>query len=243
MTLSYDYYHIDLKNAIGSISATNTQIQNLCEQSGGTSPYCVLFVRPLPFGDHSAANFPTSVVSENLNTAYTAIEGSDIEAGYRFDLADMVAGWPGAFDMRILANIQPVNESQQFTNAALTHAVMSKGHITGFINYTVGDWSFGLLDRWISGFSRASQPTIIYAQPRVPDSNYVDVDIEKRFTAGDATYSAYFTVQNLFNALAPLAPTTSGAPGIYYPVANGQSGGSDADIMGRYFTIGLRARF
>jgi len=241
LTVSYDYYHIDLKNAIGSISATNTQIQNLCEQSNGASPYCALFIRPLPFSDHSAANYPTSVLSENLNTAYTAIEGSDIEADYHFDLADVQDKWPGSVDLRVLANIQPVNQSQQFTNAAFTYAVFSKGHLTTFLNYTLDDWTFGVQDRWISSFNRANQPTIIYAQPRIPDSNYVDLNIEKKFTVDDATYSAYFTVQNAFNKLAPLDPTVSGAPGIYYPVANGQSGGSGADIMGRYFTIGIRA--
>jgi len=241
LTLSYDYYHIDLKNAIGSISATNTQIQNLCEQSNGTSPYCALFIRPLPFSDRSAANYPSSVLTENLNTAYTAIEGSDIEANYHFDLADVQSAWPGSVDLRVLANIQPVNQSQQFTNAALTYAVMSKGHITGFINYNLGDWTFGLEDRWISSFNRASQPSIIFAQPRVPSSNYIDIDVERKFGIDDQTYTVYVTVQNLFNELAPLDPTTTGAPGIFYPVASGSSGGSDADIMGRYFTIGLRA--
>jgi outer membrane receptor protein involved in Fe transport len=241
LTLSYDYYHIDLKNAIGSISATNVQIQNLCEQSGGTSPYCQLFIRPLPFSDHTPANYPTSVLSQNLNTAYTAIEGSDIEADYHFDMADIQDKLPGSVDVRLLANIQPVNQSQQFTNAAFTHAVFSKGRFTAFVNYTLDDWSFGLQDRWISGFNRASQPTIIFAQPEVSDSNYVDVNLERKFHVDDQTYSAYVTVQNLFNTLAPLVPATTGAPGIYYPVASGQSGGSGADIMGRYFTIGLRA--
>ena len=143
--------------------------------------------------------------------------------------------------MRVLANIQPVNESQQFTGAAYTYSVMSKGHVTSFINYSVGDWTLGLENRWISGFKRASQPTIIFAQPRIRSSDYVDLNIERKFTVDDSTYSAYVTVQNLFNDQAPLDPTTSGAPGIFYPVASGSSGGSDADIMGRYFTIGLRA--
>ncbi|HEY4077827.1 MAG TPA: TonB-dependent receptor [Rhizomicrobium sp.] len=241
LTLSYDYYHIDLKNAIGSISATNSQIQNLCEQSGGTSPYCALFIRPLPFSDHTTANYPTSILSENLNTAYTAIEGSDIELDYHFDLADVQDNWPGSLDLRVLANMQPVNLSQQFTAAAYTYSTMSKGHVTGFINYSLGNWSFGLENRWISGFRRATQPTIIFAQPRIRSSDYVDINVERKFTIDDETYSAYVTVQNLFNSLAPLDPTTSGAPGIYYPVASGQSGGADADIMGRYFTIGVRA--
>jgi outer membrane receptor protein involved in Fe transport len=235
LTMSLDYYHINLKNAIGSISATNTQIQNICEQSNGTSPYCVLFIRPFPFADHTPANYPTHVLSENLNTAYTAVEGFDFETDYQFDMADVVDNWDGALSLRLLANYQPVNITQQFTGAAVTKAVFPHGHVTGFVNYTVGDWSVGLQDRWISGFSKANLPTIIFAQPHVNSVNYVDFNLERKFTIDDAQLSAYFTVQNVINTLSPVFSTTAGAPGIFYPVPSGE------DVMGRYFTIGLRA--
>jgi hypothetical protein len=41
-------------------------------------------------------------------------------------------------------------------------------------------------------------------------------------------------VQNVFNTLAPLVQNQSGSPGLLYPVTTGM------DVMGRYFTIGLR---
>lgn len=241
LTLSYDYYHINLKNAIASISASNVQIQNLCEQSNGVSPYCTLFIRPLPFSDHSVANYPTSVLSESLNTANTMIEGADMEADYRLDMSQIEPSLPGTFNFRLLANYQPVNRSQTFPGAAITRSIISRGHITAFVNYDIGDWNFGLQNRWISNFKQASQPTIIYAQPYIRSQDYVDLNITRNFTVDSATYSAYITVQNLFNSLAPLDATTSGAPGIYYPVPGGQGGGTGADIMGRYFTIGIRA--
>jgi outer membrane receptor protein involved in Fe transport len=241
LTLSYDYYRINLKNAIASISASNVQIQNLCEQSNGTSPYCTLFIRPLPFSDHTAANYPTSVLSESLNTANTMIEGADVEADYHFDLADIEQSLPGLLNLRVLANYQPVNRSQTFPGAAITRSVISRGHITAFVSYDLDNWSFGLENRWISNFKQASQSTIIYALPYIRSQDYVDLNITRRFTVDGADYSAYVTVQNLFNSLAPLDPTTSGAPGIFYPVPGGSGGGTGADIMGRYFTIGLRA--
>jgi outer membrane receptor protein involved in Fe transport len=237
LTFSYDYYHIDLKNAIGSISATNTQIQNLCELSGGTSQYCSLYTRPLPFSDHSPANYPTAIFSKSLNTAYQVIEGSDIEADYHLDFADWGNALPGSMDFRVLANIQPVNELQQFTGAAFTDTVFSKGHVTGFINWNLENWTVGLEDRWISGFTRATQPGIIYSPPAIGSVDFVDLNLQRRFSVDDNNYTAYFTVQNVFNTLAPVVQNQSGSPGLLYPVATGM------DVMGRYFTIGLRGSF
>jgi len=241
LTVSYDYYHINLKNAIGSVSPTSDQVQHLCINSGGTSPYCSLFVRPLPFGNSTSANYPSQLLSESLNTAYNAIEGSDIEVDYQFALGDVMDGVPGSINLRNLINYQPVNESQLFPGAALNWSVMSKGHVTSFIDYTLGSWTIGLENRWISNFKQASQPTIIYAQPYIRSQDYIDVNLAKNFSMDGGDYTAYLTVQNIFNSLAPLDPQTVGAPGIYYPVPNGASGGAGADVMGRYFTIGLRA--
>src|SRR6185437_1771065 len=189
LTVSYDYYQIDIKNGIGSLSASNNQLQNLCEQSNGTSQYCSLYARPLPFSDRSPANYPTAIYSQALNTAYQAIEGSDIEVDYHFDLADVAAQWPGTLNLRLMLNIQPVNESQQFTGAAFTFATPPKGRATTFVNYDIGDWSFGLQDRWVSGNPLASQPTIIYNPRRIVSSNYLDFNMQRRFTIDDSKYT------------------------------------------------------
>jgi hypothetical protein len=137
-------------------------------------------------------------------------------------------------DFRLLVNVQPVNESQQFTGAAFTLNSAPKGHVTSFINYNLGDWTFGLQDRWVSGYTLATQPTIFYNPSRINSQNYIDFNMQRRFTMDRGNYTAYLTVQNLFNSLAPLVPSGSGSPGLLYP------SGSGGDIMGRYFTIGLR---
>src|SRR3569623_1512634 len=94
---SLDYYQVRLFNAIGPISGTAVSIQNLCNGSGGTSPYCALYVRPLPFSDTSPANYPTKVFSNTLNTALVEIQGFDLEANYGFDL------FSGHLNTRLLA--------------------------------------------------------------------------------------------------------------------------------------------
>jgi hypothetical protein len=60
-------------------------------------------------------------------------------------------------------------------------------------------------------------------------------DVERRFTIGGMDRSGCFTVQNAFNSQPDIVPT-SGSVGLIYPVPNGQ------DIMGRFYTLGLRAR-
>ena len=56
LTMSLDYFRIHMANAIGQI-APSTTIQSICEASGGASIYCANYQRPLPFSDHSIANF------------------------------------------------------------------------------------------------------------------------------------------------------------------------------------------
>ena len=40
LSASVDYFRIRIKNAIGQIPATSISVQDLCESSGGTSPFC-----------------------------------------------------------------------------------------------------------------------------------------------------------------------------------------------------------
>jgi iron complex outermembrane receptor protein len=238
LTTSLDFYSIKLKNAIGSISATNNSIQTLCEQSGGNSPYCSLFQRPLPFSDHTPANFPSAIFSQNLNTALSEIEGWDFEADYGWAMSDIVSDWGGNWTLRVLGNYQPVNDSQSFANAAYSYGAVPSGHVTTSLRYDINDWAFGLQDRWVSGFgkSTAAKGTTgsFYTSPHARSFNSIDLNVAKNFDLGGGSYTSYFTVQNLINARPDVYPQ-AGSIGIFYPVPSGQ------DVMGRYFTIGLRA--
>lgn len=223
---SVDFYSIKLDNAITVITPANTDVQQLCEASNGTSEYCGLIQRPLAFSDRSPANFPTAVFTQNLNVAMAKVRGFDVEFGYSRP------GW----EARVLVNHQPTNISQNYIGAPISRVAASKTRITASLTHTMGDLTVNLQDRWLSGFDQAIQPTQVYAQPRIPAFNSLDLNLEYQLRGlGDRT-SVFFTVQNLFNEKAPLAPL-SGSVGINYPVPAGY------DIMGRYFTVGARAKF
>jgi iron complex outermembrane receptor protein len=239
LTMSLDYFRIHMSNQIGSITASNNAIQGLCEASGGTSQFCTLYQRPLPFSDHTPANYPTKVFNLSLNTASVQVEGVDFETNYSFQMSDLVDGWSGSWTARGLVSYQPVNESVLFPGAPFSRVTGPKTRFTGFLNYTINDWSLGLQDRWVGGFSQVSgaiTPTANnWVHPHVRSYNTVDLNISRNFTSGGTDMTAYFVVNNLYNSQLDLVPSTTNI-GLTYPVAPQMQ-----DVTGRYFTIGLRA--
>jgi hypothetical protein len=250
LTMSLDYYRIHLANAIGQI-APSTTIQQLCESSGGTSVYCANYQRPLPFSDHSLANFATKLNTFNLNTASTKTEGWDFETNYGWEMADLVEDWKGSWKARLLATYQPViNNSVLFPGAIFTRTPNSSTRISMFLNYSLEDWNLGVQDTWVSGFSQAAGPVLPvganaaaplglnnWVNPHVNSWNQVDLNVTRNFTMEGADMSAYFVVQNALNAQPAYIP--NGTIGQWYPTYT--SGYSVQSAMGRYFTIGLRA--
>ena len=247
LTMSIDYYNIKVKNAIGTVSGSNLQIANLCIASGGTSPFCSLYVRPFPYSNTTPANYPTVLLSQNLNVAFASTEGEDYEIDYQFDMADINDSLAGNVNLRGLLNVAPVLNSATFQGAAIQHGFgvggttpSQKGHATLLGTYTLGNWSVDVGWHYASGLNKngvfgAGQT--YYAQNRVGSFETTDFTLSKRITFdNDTVMSAYFNVQNAFNAIPPDLIGSSGNPGgINTPIGE--------DLMGRYFTIGVRGAF
>jgi outer membrane receptor protein involved in Fe transport len=239
LTVSADYYQIRLKNAITNISGSNTAIANLCIASGGTSPFCSLYVRPFPYTNTTPANYPTLLKSQLLNAALNQTEGEDYEIDYGFDMADVLSDLSGTVNLRALLNVAPVNTTSSFPGAPFTHTTQPKGHATLFANYTLGNWSVNAQWHWFSGGSNIQvfgAGQTYYAQPRYDSFSTMDFTLTKRFSLGDdSAVSAYFNVQNAFDSVPPYTVGSSGNPGsIFGGIPQGE------DVMGRYFTIGIR---
>jgi iron complex outermembrane recepter protein len=241
LILSLDYYRINLKNALGNISGSSTTIQNLCEVSNGTSAFCSLYVRPLPFSDRTAANFPSLVLTQQLNAALNKTEGWDLEVDYNFELTDLLEGLPGDIALRALFNDQPYNSLQSAPGQVLTETAVPKARATTFVGYTIGDWSLNVQDRWLSSFRRSPQPSLIFYEKKRGDAiNYIDININKDFEI----FSAYIAVQNIMNTPMPEEPTQNSVPGLFPGgIGSGSGRAYGFDVMGRYFTIGVRASF
>jgi iron complex outermembrane receptor protein len=249
LTMSLDYFRIHLNNAIGSI-APSTNIQALCESSGGTSIYCNNYQRPLPFADRTIANQATKLFTFNLNTASQSTEGWDFETNYGWAASDLMEGWNGNFNGRLLATYQPViNRSVLFPGAFFTRTPDPSTRFTMMLNYSLNDWTLGVQDTWVSGFSQVAGPVLPagtvnataglnnWVHPHVNSWNQVDTNITRNFAWDGADMSAYFVVQNLLNAQPAYVP--NGTIGQIY--SSYQSGYNGQSPMGRYFTIGLRA--
>jgi iron complex outermembrane receptor protein len=237
LTASVDFYNINLKNAIGNVSASSPQVETICNASLGASPYCALYVRPFPYTNTTPANFPTLILSESLNSAFTTTEGEDYEFGYHFDAADMDPDLVGLVSLRAFANVAPKIDASQFPGAQITHTTGQKGHATVMAGYTLGDWSANYQWTWYSDEWKNSLLATpqYYAQPRVPSFNTSDITITRKVSFGNASVaSLYVTVNNIANGLAPIVTGVSSNPGAGLQVPVGE------DVMGRYFTIGIR---
>lgn len=144
--------------------------------------------------------------------------------------------------LRMLANYQPLNASIQYPGAPYTLAPFPHGHISTFISYHIGTWSFTLQDRWISDWNRKTLLTDVYVNPEVPSYNYEDLNIDKMFTIDGNDLDVYLTVQNLGNLKPPVAPNNNSTPDLYYMGLQGTTA-TQYDFIGRYITLGVRAAF
>ncbi len=242
-SVSFDYYNIVLNNAIGAINGANTAILQECENSGGTSPLCATIVRPLPFSDHSAANFPTLVYNLNQNIAQTYTHGFDVEARTDVVLSDVNASVPGHVDLRLLYSHQPVLKSRSYPTSQLTNAAgvagLSADRVTGTVGYELGPVSVLWQARYLSKQNRSGNPLQVYADPALPAIWYHDLNITYRFKAAGHDLQAFLIVNNLFDQAPRISPSTTftGIPGFGSPYVTGD------DPIGRYYTVGLRMRY
>jgi len=233
-SISVDYFKTKIGNAITTIQGQSTTVQNLCEASNGTSQYCALIQRPLPFSDRSAANFVTAFISQGLNVQSINTEGVDIEANYQADVG------PGHFGARLLTSYQPMLKTVQFPGAP----ILNSANIAGspgfknslFLKYTWDDFSVDILEKYHGRTRWNSDRTQIYTPAYLPSAAYTNVTLT--YNLGPASY--YLTVENAFDK----QPTpygnnggSSGVPGLFGGFVPGD------DAIGRYYTLGVRLRY
>lgn len=237
--LSLDYFDIRIDNAIGTVSGASVSIMQECEASGGTSPVCAAIIRPLPFSDRTPANFPTALLNASLNVAETYTRGFDTEASYSLDLANF-APLPGTVDLRVLYTYQPELKSRTFPTSAELNAAgapgLSKSRLTTFIGYRNGGLNANLQLRYYSKQQRSDDPKVVFADAPLPSTFYADFGLTQTITFENRTADVFFNVNNLFNEDPRISPATTrvGIPGTGNPGVNGD------DLIGRYFTIGMR---
>lgn len=244
-SLAIDYYNIQIDNAIIAASGFDTSIQRECEVSNGTSPLCDLLVRPNPFSDRSAANFPTRVLSQNVNASKQWTKGVDVEANYGFDLSSISADVPGKLNIRALLSYQPTLKRQTLPSLPAQQSAGIVGNPTGLpgiskvratlnLDYTSGGLNVLVSERWQSKQQPSDRSVNVDLRPDIPAYAYTDVSLNYKLKVGGTTLNPFLTVENLFNKKPPIIGGQNNVPGLYFPTGTG------FDVIGRYFTIGIR---
>jgi iron complex outermembrane receptor protein len=248
---SIDAFNIKVQNAIFLIQGNTPAYQNACYAGGGASasnpgagnsPYCQLIVR-------DATNHVTQWKQVFINLAELDTVGADIEAGYRTTIFDR------PFSIRVLSTYQPKLIYKQPGIADYDYAGSSFGtnglqsnpywRATAFLAYKPTDTiSISVQERWRSELPKVDGAPDNAAAPAVYKGNPVKpmytTNVNVTWAPKDMFGSpeVFVNIQNLFDKAPPQAgfwgnPT----PGQFGEIAFGD------DVIGRYFTVGARAKF
>lgn len=243
LTLSVDYYHVKIGNAIGTLAGNNNTAYTICLQSNLTSPVCNLIERPLGYTNQSPANFPTRVFSLNQNVALNKRSGFDTELNYTTDLSSWT-DMNGFLNFRLFWNHQEVSASQPLPGAVITNAVNTinapRDRAQISLGYTYEDFSATITEQYIApvNWQGSTSPNInrVFNLPQIPAYYLTSVALNYDFTVEDQPVTGFLHVNNLFDVDGPITGGFNGSPGMLYPVP------VYADIIGRYFTLGVKVR-
>jgi len=234
LTVSLDYYSISIKDAILATVPPGTALQD-CEVTQGTSPLCGDFTRPLPFSDHSAANFPTAFVDKPLNLSTVKQAGIDFETSYATPLSRLVSNWLGELSIRALGTyLTKFDQQDTPSSSVVSYRGMAENptfRATVTVDYNVGPAALGMtaygfnswdVDRRLVYANYGTQPGVVYLSARLAYGIGENVQL-------------FANVDNLANKGPPPYPVS--IPGFQFPVSRLY------DITGRYFTAGIRLKF
>lgn len=258
LSLSVDYYDINLKDAIQSRSVLD--IVGECAASRFTSPVCANITldgggSPTPAVVNSAPNID-SVFAGPVNLAFLRTKGLDIEASYVIPVSS------GQIRLGTTANVLLSFRSQSGATAPLvsqagyidiTRSVLLQNAIQPKLRGTVSaayksNGGFGLFvqGRYIGKLKQGEVPgltlgtqTFAYVDKEINPVMYVDMNLSQTIEAGPlgSQLELFANVNNLFNKRPPVIPSESN------PTGNFPTFAQLYDIMGRYFTVGARIKF
>lgn len=244
-TATVDYFHIVIANQIAAISGSSATTLNVCLASGGTSPLCNLIVRPGAYNNTSATNFPLLYLSAPQNTQNTWTEGYDLEANYQTDLADWT-GLKGDVSLNLLWSHTSLLKSVTLLPGSVVTDVAGAASAPGAalprdkasltMGYGIDGLNIDVQERYYSTLRQSSNYTQVFDIPNLPSYFITDFNISYDFTNLDVPFTGFLHIDNLFDKSPDIlqVPGYTGSPGMNYPVVPYE------DLIGRYFTIGVR---
>ena len=246
LTASVDYYYVKIGNAISTVGGNSQAAYQLCLESSLTSPYCNLIQRPLGYLNTTPANFPTQIISLNQNVAMNSRGGFDTEIDYVTDLSSW-ANMNGFVNIRMLWNRQQVAGSiavASLPGAQYAEGVNTSGTPRDRVNLSVGyayeGFSATVTEQYIAQqnwFGTTNPPTTRFVTDGpIPAYYLTGLAMTYDFNVEQQPITGFLNINNLFNVYGPITGGFNGSPGFLYPTP------TYADIIGRYFTVGIRVK-
>jgi iron complex outermembrane recepter protein len=221
--LSVDHYDIDIDRAITTLSA-----QDIVNRCATTEPeLCALITRG------GAGNTISLIKSTFINLANYTTRGTDFEASYSLPVSRFWSAGEGILRFRALAN----HTDSLVTNDGVTRIQYAGTVGTGVsfgtpkwqgsldTGYTVNDTAVDVRVRYVGGGT--FNPAMDISNNSVSSRTYVDLSFTQGLSIlGRGGFTVFGNINNLFDLAPPVDPN----PQFY-------------DVVGRYFELGLKARF
>ena len=227
---SVDYYRIRINNIIGLVPV-EVQLRD-CPPNTNASPFCQNITR-------NGAGVLQSIFTGPTNGAFAKTEGVDLDMSYRTPVPAF--GEDGAVGLRVFVAYQPSFERRNYPAdrtldyAGVGDGYFSKWRVTTELSVKAAGFDITLLNRFKSGVKRSADPDLIFVDPDPGSYTITDLTVGRDIGTGPRSMRFFVNVGNLFNRHPRIMANDS--PGQVTPVVNGD------DVMGRYFTSGVRFKF
>ncbi|MEJ1963526.1 MAG: TonB-dependent receptor [Gammaproteobacteria bacterium] len=232
LSLSVDWYSINVKGAIGLLGPQN--IVNLCFQ--GATQLCGLISRD------PVTNAINGMDDRYLNINSQKVTGTDVEADYQLSFGGgrslglrLIGSYLDQFNLNNL-NVPAQKQAGTTGNLPLPRLQTSLG-----ATYTQGPFSVFLNERYISDGRRQwndNQPALggqIINDDHIASALYTDMNFEYTHSgAGTNEWAIYLNVQNVLDRDPPRVPIFSGFNGTT------DTNRSLFDVLGRRFVLGFK---
>ena len=248
---SFDYFNIDIKEAIGTVSPQ--QIVNFCFQ--GNKEYCDAITR----GTLAGTPVITRLRISPFNTSVSLTRGYDIELAYNMPLDTLFGGTDGDLSFRglitrVLRDYSDNRVNPPIENAGATNP---KWKYNATVRYALDPMSFslGMRGRSSGKYNTSGSNAWVECTTGCPVSNVDNVTINRNYRGatfymdfsasydllsssdGGVGVEAFFNVSNIMNADPAIQwPGPTGTP--FFSLLGECGAGSDC--QGRVFRTGVR---
>ncbi len=228
---SVDYYYIKIKGAIAAVSAED-ELRYCFE---GEQHYCDLVHR-------NSAGVLTEIDSVPTNTAAQTTSGLDINAQYAHDLGrgrlSLYYRSNYTFQNEIVQNGVVIDNAGSLSRSTVGGAGLPKFKALISATYAQGPISGTVQTRLIGPGKLVREWTSKDVDDNhVPWIGYIDLRGSYDVTGN---WQFYFAIDNLLDTAPPPVPQAYYTPTVYYTPG---TAGTVYDLLGRQFSIGVRARF